>query len=186
MVVRRAFHCAIALAPLYFLLPVELPVIGLRRWFLLIAFFAFVAVFDFWRRSRGMTFLGLRPHERWGVASFLWAAAGITFVLWLIPPDLATAALVGMAFADPAAGELRSAFRRPVLAASAAASLYFGVVMATLVLSGDWSAGKAALLAFVGAGIAIPSESLKVRFVDDDFSMLVFPAIVMSWVADAL
>jgi len=181
--VRRAVHCAIALAPVYFLLPVELPVAGLRRWVLLVAFFASVAVFDFWRRGRGITFLGLRPHERWGVASFLWAAAGITFVLWLIPPDVATASLVAMALADPVAGELRRAGRRGALVVGASFTTYFGIVMTALVFTGTWSSWGAALTSLIGAGVAIPSESIKTRYVDDDFTMLVFPAIAMSWLA---
>ena len=176
-------HCAIALAPTYYLLPVQLPVIGLRRWVLLVGFFASVAVFDYWRRTRGITFLGLRPHERWGVASFLWAAAGITLVLWLVPHDLATASLVAMAFADPLAGELRRARKKPLVAVSAEGSAYFAIAFAVLILTGLWSPPEAALLAAVGALVAVPSEAIKTSIVDDDFSMLVFPGTAISLVA---
>ena len=100
---RRGVHCLIALAPLYFLLPEDLPLIGLRRWVLLIAFFVGIAAFEVYRLRKGIVVMGLRPHEKNSIASFVWAAAGITTALWLLPRDIASAALVGMAFADPGA-----------------------------------------------------------------------------------
>jgi len=184
--IRRSVHCLIAFAPLYFLLPDDLPVIGLRRWVLLIAFLVSIGVFDAWRRHRGITFLGLRSHERKGIASFAWAAAGITFVLWLIPQDIATAALVSMAFVDPLAGELRSNYGEKPWPVAASVLAYFALAFLIMASWGDHTAVQSMGLAFIGAGIAIPSELLKIRYVDDDFSMLVFPAIAMTWVAAAL
>jgi len=183
--VRRSVHCLIALAPLYFLLPDDLPVIGLRRWVLLIALLVGVGAFDAWRRHKGLTFLGLRPHERKGIASFAWAAAGITFVLWLIPQDIATAVLVGMAFVDPLAGELRAKYGTKPWPIAASVLVYFALASVIMALWGDHNIFQSIILALVGAAIAIPSESLKVRYMDDDFSMLVFPAMVMTGAAAA-
>lgn len=186
VLVRRSVHGLIALAPLYFLLPDDLPVIGLRRWVLLIAFLVGIGAFDAWRRHKGLTFLGLRPHERKGIASFAWASAGITFVLWLIPQDIATAALVSMAFVDPLAGELRVKHGKKPWPVMASAIVYFALALSIMALWGDHTVVQSMLLAFVGAGVAIPSEAFKVRYMDDDFAMLVFPAIVMSWAAEGL
>jgi len=184
VLVRRGVHCLIALAPIYFLLPDDLPVIGLRRWVLLIAFLVGIGLFDAWRRAKGITFLGLRPHERKGTASYAWAAAGITFVLWLIPQDIATATLVSMAFVDPLAGELRAKYGQKPLLVTASLAAYFLLAFSVMVLWGDHTAGQSAILAVVGAVVAIPSEAVKVKYIDDDFSMLVFPAVVVSWVAE--
>lgn len=183
VLVRRLAHFAIALAPLYYLLPVQLPFIGVRRWVLLIAFFASVAAFEHWRHAKGVTFLGLRPHERWAVASFLWAAAGITIVLWMFPHELASASLVAMAVADPLAGELRRHGKGLVIVVSLEGTTYLLLAFAVLVHTGPLSLASSLLLALVGAIVAVPAECIKTRYVDDDFSMLVLPAIAMTLVA---
>ena len=184
--VRRILHCLIALAPIYFLIPDDLPVINVRRWVLLIIFLGAISIFDAWRRRKKITFLGLRPHEREGVASFAWAAAGITFVLWLIPKDLATAALIGMAFVDPLSGELRHIYARSIFVPALAFVAYFTLVFSTLAVWGDHDIAACALIAAIGSAVAVPSEAIKVRYLDDDFSMLVFPAVVMRMVAEAV
>lgn len=183
--VRRSVHCFIALAPIYFLIPDDLPVIGLRRWVLLIAFIAGIGVFDYWRRSKGIMFLGLRPHERKGIASYAWAAAGVTFVLWLITKDIATASLISMAFVDPLAGELRTRYGHKPLPILASVAAYFLLAFSVMALWGDRTVLQSGLLAILGAAIAIPSEMVKTKYIDDDFSMLVLPAVIMSWAAEA-
>lgn len=184
--VRRLVHCLIALAPLYFLLPDDLPIIGLRRWVLLIAFIVGIGVFDAWRRHKGITFLGLRSHERKGIASYAWAAAGVTFVLWLITQDIATASLVSMAFVDPFAGELRSRYGKNPWIITSSGAVYFVLAFAVMALWADHDFAQSTLLALVGAAIAIPSELIKTKYFDDDFSMLVFPAMAMSLTAGLL
>lgn len=186
VLVRRIAHCFIALAPLYFLFPDDLPVLNVRRWVLLIVFLTSISIFDAWRRWKGITLLGLRPHEKERIASFAWAAAGITFVLWLIPKDLATATLISMAFVDPLAGELRREYGKSRSSPVVALLVYFALAFSTLALWGDHSVTACAFIAFFGAVVAIPSEAIKTKYLDDDFSMLVFPAIVMSWVAEAV
>jgi dolichol kinase len=181
--VRRMFHCLIALAPIYFLIPDDLPVVNVRRWVLLIVFFAAISVFDAWRRWKKLTFLGLRPHERERIASFAWAAAGITFVLWLIPKDLATATLISMAFTDPLAGELRGAYGQKLWVLLASLLTYFLLAFSTLAIWGDHQVAACAVIAVVGACLAIPSEAVKSQAIDDDFLMLVIPGVAMGLVA---
>lgn len=183
VLVRRISHCLIALAPLYFLFPDDLPVLNVRRWVLLVVFLTSISVFDAWRRWKGITFLGLRPHEKERIASFAWAAAGITFVLWLIPKDLATATLISMAFVDPLAGELRRIYGQKSWVVVASAISYFILAFSTLALWGDHESATCALIALVGAGVAVPSEFIKVRSFDDDFLMLVIPGVAMGVVA---
>jgi dolichol kinase len=183
VLVRRLVHCLIALAPLYFLIPDDLPVIDVRRWVLLIIFFVGVSVFEAWRRWKKITFLGLRPHEKEQIASFAWAAAGITFVLWLIPKDLATATLIGMAFTDPLAGELRKTYgsRPSVFVASFA--VYFLLAFSVLAIWADHHVTACAIIALAGALVAIPSEVVKLPVIDDDFVMLAVPGVVMGVLA---
>jgi len=181
--IRRVIHCLIALAPAYYLLPVDLPVIGVRRWVVLIAFFAIVILIEAIRLPKGILFLGMRPHEKGQIASFVWAAAGITATLWLFPHDIATAVIVGMAFVDPLAGEMRSRnieTWRNIFASSLA---YFAICATILLLANDRSLPPLLALAAVGTVIAIGSEQFKNAHVDDDFLMLCAPGLAMTALA---
>lgn len=177
--VRRIIHFLVALAPLYYALPVELPVLSVHRWTLVVIFFAGVCVFEAYRLWRGVTFFGLRPHEKNQIASFAWAAAGITAVLWLCPHDIAAAALVGMALVDPLAGELRKA-KGYAVAAVASVAVYFALAFSVIYLWGWRDDVMVLALATLGALTAVAAESTKVKYVDDDFLMLVIPGGLMT------
>jgi len=186
VVVRRLVHALVAGAPVYYLLPVDLPYVGFPRWVLLVVFISAMFVFETVRVWKKFTFLGLRPHEKDRLASHAWAAAALFIVLWLFPHDIATAAIVGWALVDPMMGVLRSAKMetRNMLAVSAAAYFVLAVVMYLL-----WDVRVPAeyvVLSLVGMAVAIPAEHVKVRYIDDDFLMSVLPALGMLIVAVAL
>jgi len=177
---RRGVHCLIALAPLYFLLPDNLPLIGLRRWVLLIAFFVGIVSFEAYRLRKGIVILGLRPHEKTSIASFVWAAAGITAALWLLPRDIASAVLVGMALVDPLSGELRGD-RRPVASQIGLPMLaYLGLALAVLLVFEYRTLGMVVALSVLGAVSAVLSERARIPHVDDDFVMIVLPGALMT------
>jgi len=177
---RRGVHCLIALAPLYFLLPDDLPLVGLRRWVLLIAFFVGIALFEAYRLRTGMVILGLRPHEKTSIASFMWAAAGITAALWLLPRDIASAVLVGMALVDPLSGELRMG-RRPVITQIGLPLLaYMGLAVAVLLVFDHRTPEMVVALSVLGAVSAVLSERARIPHVDDDFVMIVLPGALMA------
>jgi len=177
--VRRFAHALVALAPIYYLLPVDLPYVGFRRWVLLIVFISAMFVFESVRIWKKWTFLGLRPHETGRLASHAWAAAGLVLVLWLFPHDIASAAIVGWALVDPFMGILRGTklARSSVVAFSCMA--YFVLAVAMLVLWGERPILEMAVLSGVGMAVAIPAEWFKIPRVDDDFLMSVLPALVM-------
>ncbi len=177
--VRRLVHVLIAFSPLYYSIPVDLPYVGFQRWVLLVAFFVAVSIFEAVRLWKGITFFGLRPHERDQIASFAWAAAGMTLVLWLFPHEIATAALIGMAIVDPLIGELRE-YTDTRIAVPVSSGAYFAICISALLLSGEMSFLFAGALASVGAAVAIASENLDIKHVDDDFLMAVLPAVAMT------
>jgi hypothetical protein len=183
VVIRRAAHCLIALAPLYYLLPVDLPVIGVRRWVVLIAFFAIIILIEALRLPKGMLFLGMRPHEKEQIASFVWAAAGITAALWLFPHDIAAATIVGMALVDPLAGELRSHGVGTWRNIGVSSLVYLVICTMVIVLANDRSLPALFVLALAGTVVAISSEQIKNVHVDDDFLMLCAPGLVMTALA---
>lgn len=179
-IVRRGVHATIALAPLYYLVPVEIEPLGIRRWILLLLFLCSIIGFESVRLAKGWKFLGLRPHETKQIASFAWAAAGITATLWLFPMEIATAALVGMALVDPLAGVLREAGARDLVTVSSSSIAYFAIALAALLVVDALDLLGCLAVALVGTALAIPSEWFEVPCVDDDFLMLVIPAAGMT------
>ncbi len=182
-VLRRVAHLLIALAPLYYVLPVNLPLVGIHRWTVVVVFFVAILVFEGYRLWKGITFLGLRPHEKNQIASFAWAAAGITAVLWLSPHDIASAALVGMALVDPLAGELRFAGAHVRKRTAASLVAYFAICLGILLAWDVRPVIELLLLSSVATVLAVASEGVKTRYVDDDFLMSVVPAAAMSGLA---
>lgn len=180
ILVRRVMHALIALAPLYYLIPVELSPLGVKRWMLLIAFLGVMIAFEALRLAKGITFMGLRPHEKTQIASFVWAAAGVVLTLWLFPQEIASVALVGMALVDPLAGEMRRSGGKDIRTVSVSLLAYFALALFVLVVVGPCELLGCAALAAVGAALAIPSEWFDVPHVDDDFTMLLVPALGMT------
>lgn len=183
---RRLLHMATAIGVVYYLIPVELPFFGLRRWVLLVAFFALIGLIESLRLRRGTVFYGLRPHERAQLASYVWFAAGATVVLWCFPHDIASVAIIGMAFVDPLMGELRYLKLEATIVMGVSGAAYLAIALAVLFLSGHWSLLQTIILASAGTALAIPSEWYKVAYVDDDFLMMTVPAAAMAWLSLAL
>lgn len=180
---RRLIHMALGLAPIYYLFPVELPFFGLRRWVLLIGFFALIAFIEYLRLRRRVVFYGLRPYEKDQIASFAWSAAGLTLVLWCFPHDIASVAIVGMALIDPLMGELRPLRVQIPVKVGLALAAYAFIGLTIFGISGHWTFAQTAILSAMGAAVAIPSEWYKIAYVDDDFLMMTVPAIVMAWLS---
>ena len=180
VVLRRLVHCLVALAPLYYLLPVELPGTPIHRWHLLVAFFAAVMMFEALRLRRGITFLGLRPHECNTIASFAWAAAGITAALWLMPMEIATPVLIGMGLIDPLVGELRRLGAKLSTQMALPLLAYVLICATSLLLMVENNAALVAVVSILGAFLAVGAERLEIPVVDDDFLMVVVPGSVMS------
>lgn len=183
IVVRRIVHMLLALAPVYYLFPVELTQFGVRRWVLLVAFIGAIIAIETIRLAKGITFFGLRPHEKDQIASFVWAATGIVLTLWLFPQEIASAAIIGMALVDPLMGEMRRAGAKDRTTVSVSALAYFAISFSVLFAVGPFETVGCLALASVGALLAIPSEWFEVPYVDDDFLMPVVPAIGMTALA---
>jgi len=153
---------------------------------LLVVFMCAIIAFESVRLVKGWKFFGLRPHETGQIASFAWAAAGITATLWLFPMEIATAALVGMALVDPLAGVLRGEGIRDTITVSASSLAYLALALSVLLVAGGYDLVGCLGLALVGTALAIPSEWIEVPYVDDDFLMLVVPAAGMAALSLAL
>lgn len=177
--VRRLAHAAVALAPIYYLLPVDLPYVGFRRWVLLIVFITAMFLFESIRIWKKWTFLGLRPHETGKLASHAWAAAGLVIVLWLFDRDIASAAIVGWALVDPFMGILRGGKNNARSVVILSTAVYFALALLMFVVWNERPFAEMALLSLAATAVAIPAEWFKIRHIDDDFMMSVLPAVAM-------
>ncbi len=176
---RRCLHGLMAFAPAYYLLPTQVPVLGVERWVLLIAFISIVSTVEGLRLLMGWKFFGLRPHERNQIASFVWAAAGVTAALWLFREDVATAAIIGWALVDPLAGELRRVRPRSTVPIIVPVAVYIMIAAPVLYMYGEMSLLSVVLVSVIGATTAVAVERQKIRYVDDDFLMIVLPCLIM-------
>ncbi len=169
-----------ALAPLYYLLPTDMPFSPVKRWHLLIALFIIIMLFEAIRLRRGITFLGLRPHETHSIASFAWAAAGITVALWFMPMEIATPVLIGMGLVDPLLGELRRTGARPAISIPVPVLVYALICISTLLVISEEALVTIMAVSIIGALFAVGAERLDLPVVDDDFMMIVVPGSLMS------
>ncbi len=171
-----------AAAPVYYLIPEHLAY-GIPRWALPILFLGGIIAFEAYRHIKGITFIGLRPHERHQIASFAWAAAGITLVLWVFPHDIAAAALIGMAIVDPIAGEMRDRSIGSRMTLAVSFFTYLCLCTTVLLVAHERSVLAVLMMSSVATVIAITAEAFKVKYVDDDFLMAVLPATAMAALA---
>jgi hypothetical protein len=185
VMVRRFIHCLIAITPTYYLIPEDLPMSPLKRWHLLVAFFVLVSLFESVRLWKRITFFGLRPHEKDSIASFAWAAAGITLALWLMPWEIATPVLVGMGLVDPLAGELRRTGRPGWLRISLPLVVYAAICIVALDTLTETALPMMLAISCLGAFLAVAAERWRSPYVDDDFLMIIVPGVFMSllWLA---
>ena len=180
VLLRRFVHSLIALTPLYYLIPEEIEPVGIHRWHILVLFFLSIAGFELVRLRRGLRVPGLRQHESNAIASFAWAAAGITIGLWLLPMELATPVLVGLALVDPMAGELRRITPARVPQVGLPALAYFVICLSALIVMSETGFTLSLLVSLSGALSAVGIERLHIRYIDDDLLMVIVPGAVMS------
>ncbi len=148
---------------------------------LLIAALVGVFVFEVYRLRKNITFLGLRPHEKTQIASFAWAAGGVVVVLWLFEPAVASVAIVGVALIDPLLGELRRVKIHVAWQVLLPMAAYLVIALSVMYIAGDRQIWEQLAMAGAATLVAIPSEWFKIDYVDDDFLMLVAPAVAMAW-----
>jgi dolichol kinase len=173
---RRLFHLCGPLILVYYLLPHRMFHISREAW--LLAGLAILLSIEAVRLLRGKVFFGLREYEGRQISAYAWAGMGATIGFLLFPEVLVACAIFGLCWVDPLIGEMR---RRRLMRHYPAVPLivYFAIAAACLMALSDrgWIAVLA--IAIVGSFSAVAIEKHRLP-VDDDFTMLIVPLVVMT------
>jgi hypothetical protein len=180
-IARRLFHGAGALVLLVYVLPGNFFQVLPTRIVLLLALLA-VLTLEAVRLAEGVELPMIRPWEaasgRPGSYAFF-AVALVVAVLWL-PPALGTAVVLGGAWADPLAGELRYRSFPTWVTIAGPALFYAALAAVALRWIGGWSV-PAAVLVGLGAGLlGALVERPNLRWVDDDLLIVLVPGAFLA------
>jgi hypothetical protein len=175
---RRIIHGAGAFVLLYDVLPSNFFVV-VPKVVVLLAALAAVLVLEVLRLGLGAELPTIRGYEARRPASYVFYAVALAGAVLFLPPPLAAAVVLGTAFVDPLAGELRRSdrWRRPGPFVAFAA--YTVLAAGALGLVGRWPWAGAVGLGALAAAVAVVVERWRFRWLDDDLTMTVAPALVL-------
>ncbi|MEM3039074.1 MAG: hypothetical protein QXE45_06750 [Thermoplasmata archaeon] len=176
-IVRRLFHAALSIAVLYYWFPEVIIELDMGKWVVLLAGGIIVLCIEVPRLILGKQLPWGRPYELRRPASYAYAAFGAILVLLFFPPAIGAPAIASMAWADPVAGELRRKRLSRSSIGIACGAVYLAIALPLMALldPGSWFVLPIALAMTITAVI---SENLGLKYLDDDFVMMVLPAIV--------
>lgn len=174
---RRVFHAFAASFLFYYLLPDDLWSILIKIYVPIIIVSA-IAILEY-RRITGeidhQHFFGLRGYEKGRAASYLYFGMGLLLLFLFFPQQIAIPCLLCASFTDPVIGELRYYWgkKRAYLIGFLVSLFIFFITW----YRADWWIVLA--VAVLGASGAVFGEIKKWKFVDDDFTIQIIPAILL-------
>lgn len=176
-VIRRIFHMTAIVYLLYYLLPEELfP--GFYKWYGVVIIVFATLIVEGVRLKTGMLFFGLREYEKMRMSAFAWFAIGMGIALLWFDMVYVVPVVIGMALTDPLIGEIK---RKKEELYPLFPSLIYGIIvfLCLLLLSGMFIVLKI-LFTVVATVSAISAEHYKLKYVDDDFLMIVIPLLALT------
>lgn len=175
---RRILHGAGALVLVYYVVPGGFFLVAPKEAVLLAALAA-VGVLEVLRLGFGAQLPSMRGYESDRLASYVFYAVALVIAILLFPPPIATAVILGTAMVDPLAGELRSSARWTRLSPWLPFVVYTGLATTSLAAVGRWPWPVAGGLGALAAVVAVGVERWRFRWLDDDLTMTVVPALVL-------
>ncbi len=172
---RRILHALAAAVLVYYILPNGFFVIVPKE-VVLGAGLAALVILEILRHTVGVQLPTLRPYEEGRVASYVFLALAFVGAIVLFPQPIAVAVVLGTAFVDPIAGEVRG---RPQLYPGLPLVAYFILALAGLWAIGGWPFLPSAGLAVGAAILAVLAERPKLPWLDDDLLMTFAPALFL-------
>jgi hypothetical protein len=174
---RRILHAIGAVVLIYYPLPNDFFVIAPKA-YVLVAALAAVYLLEALRHLIGLQLPTIRPYEEGNrIGSFAIFGTAIVISILVFPVPIACAVVLATALVDPLAGEMRRhpRFRGWDLGVPFVA--YWGLALVGLSLMGRWPLAPSLGLAAIAGAIAVAVERPKVRWYDDDFAMMLLPAL---------
>lgn len=175
---RRILHGLGAGALVYYVLPADFFVIA-PKVDILLAALAAVLLLELLRHVAGLEIPTIRPYEAERIGSFAIFGIAIVLVIVLAPLPIACAVVLGTAFVDPLAGELRRLPDPRGLDVTLSFAAYAALAFVGLAVIGRWPVVASAGLALVASAVAVAVERPKVWWLDDDLLMTLVPAAVL-------
>jgi len=171
---RRFIHMLAPIFLVYYAVPDPIWEGGPSRELLLVCVLVGVLVFETIRLIFKPKILGLRSYEYGRMSAASWAAIAMTIAFLFFPLEYAAPAVIGMGWVDPLCGELRRIDTR--LYPSLPLVVYFLIAFITMsyLIGINVQVLVASILATV---LAIAIEKPRLKYLDDDFLMLVVPLV---------
>jgi dolichol kinase len=177
--IRRGFHSLSSLFIIYYWLPDYIEPLQLTRQQVALLGIFLLAVFEAYRIRQGWLFFGLRDYERKWIAGYFWGAFGYVIALLLFDERFAMLTILGTTIGDPVLGELRGTPWKkwaPVGGFTVWCSIaVIGVALVPL--------STPLLFIPLGAALAVGVESIRVKWVDDNFLMNIVPLLALTGLA---
>jgi hypothetical protein len=175
---RRLLHAAGAAVLIYYAIPDNFFLITPKLYVLLAALTA-VLLLEILRHIAHLELPTIRPYEARRIGSFAFYAIALVGAVVLFPEPIGAAVVLGTAFVDPLAGELRGSASVRRLYPAIPLVAYAGLAFVGLRLIGGWPGVDSAGLAGLAAAIGIAAERPKLDWLDDDLTMTFLPAIAL-------
>ena len=176
---RRVFHLCAPIFLVYYLVPDDLWGIGVSKRFTLLMILLVVLIIEAVRILRKKIFFGLRDYEGKQISAFAWAGVGITLAFLFFPKIFVVPIIFGMAWIDPLIGELKKREGKslyPFLPAICYAVIFFFFVS----FLSDLSILIILFLTVVGTVSALLAEYPHIKYLDDDFLMIIVPLVILT------
>jgi hypothetical protein len=171
---RRFIHILAPIFLLYYAVPNPIWDGGPSKELVLVLFLMVVLTFEAYRLAYKPKIIGIRSYEYQRMSAAAWAAVGLTFTFLFFPLEFAAPAVIGMGWVDPLCGELRK--MRSRLYPTLPLVVYFIIAISTMTYLIGFNAQVVAASA-VATVLAIVIEKPRLKYLDDDFLMLVVPLI---------
>jgi dolichol kinase len=178
VILRRILHGAGAFVLVYYLVPDDFFVVVRKEVVLLLALAA-AGVLEVLRLGVGVELPTMRGYETERPASYVFYAVALVVAILFFPEPIACAVVLGTAIVDPLAGGLRSSARHARFGPWLPWGVYTALAATALAAVGGWPWELAVALGAAAGAVGVAAERVKLRWLDDDLTMTVVPALLL-------
>ena len=179
-IARRLFHLSAPIVLIYYFIPDDFLIIGREK--LLIVVFSLIMFSEISRLIRKKVYFGMREYEANQISAYGWATIGVFISIMFFPQLFVIPAITGIGWTDPLIGEMNKRKMKgyPMIPLIVYFLItFFSFFLFAEPLGYEMEISLMAILAVVGAVVAIAVEKPRIKQIDDDFLMMVVPLFVV-------